>query len=166
MAAKKTTKRAKRVPEFHAHVLRVSLLGPDPEIWRRVLVRSELDFGTLHDVLQAAMGWQNSHLHQFRVREQRISDPEFELDGFVPEDVVWNERVVTLEESLPKAGEVFEYEYDFGDDWRHRITVEEIRTVAVHLPIVWCFDGAGACPPRRLRWSARTRPCEERDSRS
>ena len=47
--------------------LRITLLDHRPEIWRRVLVPASLRLDQLHLVFQEAMGWTNSHLHQFRI---------------------------------------------------------------------------------------------------
>ncbi len=45
--------------------LRISLVGHEPEIWRRLLVLDSLKLHELHAVLQGAMGWSDSHLHGF-----------------------------------------------------------------------------------------------------
>ena len=45
--------------------LRVSLVGSKPEIWRTVDVDDALTLAQVHDVLQAALGWQDSHLHRY-----------------------------------------------------------------------------------------------------
>lgn len=57
--------------------IKVTLLGTDPPIWRRVLVPSDLTLEQLHDVLQLAIGWEDCHMHEFRIGQQRFgkSDP-------------------------------------------------------------------------------------------
>jgi len=47
-------------------VLRVELLDIEPLIWRRVRVTRSVTFKQLHEILQIVMGWQDSHLHEFR----------------------------------------------------------------------------------------------------
>ena len=47
--------------------IKISLLGARPPIWRRLLVPAAMTLAQLHDVLQAAMGWENCHLHEFRI---------------------------------------------------------------------------------------------------
>ncbi|MEI8190589.1 MAG: plasmid pRiA4b ORF-3 family protein, partial [candidate division NC10 bacterium] len=49
-------------PIYH---LKVSLKGVAPLIWRRLQVPGNANLGWLHAVIQVAMGWTNSHLHQF-----------------------------------------------------------------------------------------------------
>jgi hypothetical protein len=40
----------------------------------------------------------------------------------------------------------FTYVYDFGDDWRHLITVEEILPIGATPPKTECFAAENACP--------------------
>src|SRR6266511_2473044 len=47
--------------------LKVVLLGISPMIWRRLLVRGDSTIADLHHILQIAMGWTDTHLHQFRI---------------------------------------------------------------------------------------------------
>ena len=50
--------------------LKISLQWIDPPIWRRVLVPADITLAKLHSVIQTAMGWEDVHLHQFRVEEE------------------------------------------------------------------------------------------------
>ncbi len=67
--------------------IKVSLDGVKPPIWRRLLISSTTDLGELHEIIQIAMGWTDSHLHQFVVGDDRygVPDPEFDY-GMMPED--------------------------------------------------------------------------------
>lgn len=56
--------------------LKVQLAGIRPPVWRRVLVPGEIDLGELHDVIQTAFGWTNSHLHQFEIGAARYGTPD------------------------------------------------------------------------------------------
>ena len=49
------------------HVLRVTLLDVSPLVWRLLRVPSAVRLSVLHAVLQVAMGWEDRHLHQWRV---------------------------------------------------------------------------------------------------
>ena len=65
--------------------LKVVLRGSATPIWRRLHVPADAKLDWLHAVLQVAMGWTNSHLHQFKVGEDYYSDTrhhsaEFEDD--------------------------------------------------------------------------------------
>src|ERR1700737_2088923 len=63
--------------------LKVTLLGTSPPIWRRLLVPADVTLAQLHDVLQAAMGWEDGHMHEFSIGQRRFGrpDPEDRLMG-------------------------------------------------------------------------------------
>jgi hypothetical protein len=132
----------------NTYQLRVTLDQATPAIWRRLHVPSDANFGWLHAVLQVAMGWTNSHLHQFRQGNQAVSDPAFELEAFCGDPAVLDEREVTVSELISKPGRVLRYEYDFGDSWSHVIKLEKILDAVPALARkALCVGGAGACPP-------------------
>ena len=83
--------------------IKVTLLGSRPPIWRRLLVPAELTLGQLHEVLQVAMGWENCHLHEFRIGRQRfgVPDPDARLTG-APACI--QERKVHLSDVLHEPG--------------------------------------------------------------
>jgi len=78
------TKKSTAPPEIYQ--LKVTLLGTMPPIWRRLLVPASLTLAQLHDVLQAAMGWQDCHMHEFSVGRRHFGkpDPEDRLIGNAP----------------------------------------------------------------------------------
>ncbi len=123
--------------------LRVALIGIEPPIWRRVLVSGNCSLRTVHRVLQAAMGWTNSHLHIFTSVDHRaaVSDPRFELDG------ARDESRVKLRTFAPAIGDRFHYEYDLGDGWEHEVLVEDILAPQDARQAPCCLAGARACPP-------------------
>ena len=96
--------------------IKVSLNDVKPPIWRRLLISSTTNLAKLHNIIQVAMGWTDTHLHQFIVGNERygIPDPDFE-DGTKSEDKI---RIGTL---LKKEKQWIIYGYDFGDDWEHKI---------------------------------------------
>jgi len=106
-------------------------------------VPSWITLAKLHHVLQAAMGWTNSHLHQFDIAGTQYGIPDEDYPEIMPGD----ERRVTLAACLGTSITAFGYEYDFGDSWEHAIQVERILPLddTLHYPI--CIAGANACPP-------------------
>src|SRR5947209_7775893 len=99
-------KRTNRTPKSNKiYQLKLILLGVKPSIWRRVAVRADATLGELHEVIQRAMGWTNSHLHQFIVGEDYYGPPNLE-DMERLED----ERKMTLE-GVATEGTRFVYEY-------------------------------------------------------
>jgi hypothetical protein len=143
--AKGRSKAALPVPLYH---LEVVLNHVKPQVRRRLQVPGNANLGWLHAVIQVALGWTNSHLHQFRDGERVISDPAFELDEFEGSPPVLDERKVTLMQVAPRRLDELLYEYDFGDSWEHTVTVAKVLDPdAAAAKIALCLDGARACPP-------------------
>ncbi len=128
--------------------IRVVLSATHPPIWRQLLVPGSANLGWLHAVLQVAVGWTNSHLHQFIRGENAYSDPAFDLNEDGGSRPVLDETKATLSEVLPKVGDSLVYEYDFGDSWRHVVALEEILAASSQKSLMpKCVAGARACPP-------------------
>ncbi|MFI9366671.1 plasmid pRiA4b ORF-3 family protein [Kitasatospora sp. NPDC053057] len=127
-------------PGDPVYQLRIQLADVgQPSVWRLVRVPAGIRLDGLHQVIQAAMGWQNCHLHAFSAKGVQYGRRSDELD-FVDE-------TTAVLDTLVKEGGHLDYDYDFGDSWEHRITVERRMTAEAghHYPA--CVDGAGACPP-------------------
>jgi hypothetical protein len=121
--------------------VKISLLGSSkPPVWRRLLIPADIRLDRLHGVIQAAMGWEDYHMHAF-------SDGSCEYGLADPELGHRDERRATLGRLLKREGEQIRYTYDFGDDWEHEIVVEKVLPAepGVRYPI--CVAGKGACPP-------------------
>ena len=123
--------------------LRIELRYTDPMIWRRVLVPDTITLVQLHAVIQESMGWWNSHLHEFDIVGLRygMTDPEWDVD---PELI--NEARKKLLKVIGH-GKQFDYLYDFGDSWLHRITLEKILPMIQPQRYAVCVGGENACPP-------------------
>lgn len=127
-------------PSFRdAFQLRVELANIEPVIWRRIHVPAGVSLAALHDVLQIAFVWTNSHLHDFEVGEIRFGMANGEDEIFLVD-----ERAAPLG-AVARVGETFLYRYDFGDDWEHVIAVE--RLLEGGADSIQCTDGERACPP-------------------
>jgi hypothetical protein len=138
---------------YAVFTLKVTLLGSEPPIWRRLRLPSNVTMADLHWVLQTAFDWTNSHMHQFMLRfgtekvvyyglpdKELFSDSGF---GHATKD----EKKVRLGSLLEKTGDVCHYEYDFGDSWLHEIALEEIAEESVRPVVAVCLAGEQAAPP-------------------
>lgn len=124
--------------------LKIVLAGTRPPVWRRLQVPGAASLGWLHAAIQVAMGWTNSHLHQFRIGEKVYS----QTGDFQDAPQMLDENRFTLQQLAPRAKATIEYEYDFGDSWWHTITVEKILSPAAKAATTAvCLKGARACPP-------------------
>lgn len=137
MAARKRT--APKVYELH-----VELEDIEPPIWRRLLVPAKITLPKLHDLLQLAMGWTDSHLHSFTIGHNTFGSAD--VDDFGELNML-DERRRTLEATLGDRIREFSYEYDFGDSWRCRVTVEPLPHRSAELSYPLCIGGARAAPP-------------------
>ena len=127
--------------------LRIELVGTTPLVWRRITLDGRSSFANLHHVIQAAMGWHDAHLHQFRLNNRYIGVPDPESDA--PEWHTEDERKVFLNRVLTDDA-VFTYLYDFGDGWEHRLLVEEYDDsddLRFGDGDAWVDAGERACPP-------------------
>ncbi|TQN42100.1 uncharacterized protein DUF1841 [Blastococcus colisei] len=127
-----------------AYQLKIRLLGTKPPVWRRVLVPDDLTLAGLHDVIQVAMGWTDTHLHDFRVGDARYGDPGQLSGGWL--DDSRDEAAVRVDQVLPRVGDRLRYTYDFGDDWEHEVLVESVEP-AVGPVALRCLAGRRAGPP-------------------
>jgi hypothetical protein len=122
--------------------LLITLDGIRPAIRRRVLVPAELTLAELHAVIQAAMGWQDYHLWRFDVGGVEYGRPMEDGADFPLADA----RGVRLD-AAAGPGDVFGYEYDFGDSWEHRVRVERVLARAPGRAYPVCVLAERACPP-------------------
>jgi hypothetical protein len=122
--------------------IKVLLNRIKPPIWRRLLVASETDLAELHGIIQIAMGWTDSHLHQFVAGRERYRepDPDFGADALA-------EAGVRVDSLLKREKQWITYEYDFGDGWEHKITLERILPDEGNETVPKCIDGRRGRPP-------------------
>jgi Plasmid pRiA4b ORF-3-like protein len=122
--------------------VRITLADVDgPPVWRGVAIPAGYTLDRVHGVIQAVMGWQNSHLHMFRIAGREYGP------------VYLDDELGTLDEKefrigdLVTAGDLAGYEYDFGDGWDHELAVEASITADAAAVYPECSGGEGACPP-------------------
>ena len=87
---------------------------------RVVVVHRDLTLASLHGVIQSLFGWEGCHLWMFSDKSGRIWEPKCDASFFSDEQL--DPAGACVADILPNVGDHVEYEYDFGDSWRHRIT--------------------------------------------
>jgi hypothetical protein len=128
-----------------ALVLKITLCGLRPPVWRRVRISGDSSLLMLHRVIQAAMGWQDCHLHEFEIGDRRYGEPD---DDPWPGDAqIYNEKNMKLGALVERGVRRFRYVYDFGDGWEHEIVVEKVEPLDPELPYPALITGKRACPP-------------------
>ncbi|KKT72192.1 MAG: Plasmid pRiA4b ORF-3 family protein [Microgenomates group bacterium GW2011_GWA2_44_7] len=147
------------IPQKHpftkVYQLKVTLLETKPPVWRRILVPESYTFYDLHVAIQDAMGWTDSHLHCFEKRNSKIRYGDYEVridcpyavDEYEQEgNVVYGTEIPLTDYFKKPNGKLF-YTYDFGDNWRHEVVLEEILHKDTRRKYPMCIDGQLACPP-------------------
>ncbi len=123
--------------------LRIKLDDVEPAVMRRLEVPLTIRLDRLHLVLQAAMGWTNSHLYEIRARDVGwgMPDPYF---GDGPLDA----SKVRLADVLEDVGvKSFKYLYDFGDGWEHTVSIERVTDAMPGVASPRLIEAVGRCPP-------------------
>ena len=127
-----------------AHVLRVSLRYVEPEVWRRIVVKSDMPLPKFATALEQAMGWDSSHLHLFDVGGVLFGPPDEDDDHLI------SEKAAKVTHLLPEVESSLRWDYDFGDGWEHDVVVEAIEPLNPKTKYPVVLDGARACPPEEV----------------
>lgn len=153
-----------------AYLIKVTLEEITPLILRKIIVPADITFKTLHDIIQVSMGWKDSYLYDFNVKEEKLRITcdedtiyEYQLyskmkltekndpNGYVRKMIEIepkHSRDIKIDQYLTKWNSI-EYIYDFGDYWRHNIALEEIiEDYNYHYPK--CIEAQGTCPPEDI----------------
>lgn len=134
-------------PTDRIYQLKITLKDITPPIWRRVQL-PDCTLGDLHEVIQVAMGWDDSHLHQFVVRGTYYGETVDDNLGLGVDMDVGEEGDVLLSQIIKGNRKMkFRYEYDFGDGWQHDIEVERVIEREPKVDYPRCIEGRRACPP-------------------
>jgi hypothetical protein len=140
-------------PKPQPIALRIELLNIAPLVWRRVVVSNQWTLASLHHYVQWVMGWWDSHAHEFHIGDRVVAPDwwikEAELDADTQS--YRDERRVSVAAVAAElgVGGKFEYHYDMGDGWCHRIVVETPSPswTKYEMPLPACVAGENACPP-------------------
>jgi hypothetical protein len=125
-------------------VIHVQLDDVAPPIWRRLAAPTTTTLKGLHDLLQAAMGWQDYHLWEFEVGSSRYGDPDPEYETNPPTQRAAGVKLSAL---IARGDLTFTYIYDFGDNWRHTVKIEGVEPSRPHMPYPCFVEGVHRCPP-------------------
>lgn len=125
-----------------------------PLVWRRIQVPATYSFWDLHVAIQDAMGWEDRHLHEFR-----LPDPEThetltigipDADGEASDRPVlpgWTVAIAPVLDRQDVHAPSMLYAYDFGDAWTHTVIDEGVRPADARGTYPRCTEGQGHCPP-------------------
>lgn len=122
----------------------IALDDIEPVIWRRFDAPVTMNLHALHQVIQAVMGWEDRHLYEHRIGEKIYGEP--------PPGPSWGRHVaqagnLRLSALIDRGITSLTYVYDFGDDWRHTLTIEEVRPAEPGVDYPRLVEGECAAPP-------------------
>jgi len=133
----------------NVYQFKIVLKYTEPPVWRRIQVPENYTFWELHVAIQDAMGWDDEHLHEFRIKSPH--DSKAKVIG-IPDEGFSDVKILSglkqnIADWFSMKNKRADYTYDFGDDWEHDIILEEIlpRDRSIRYPV--CIDGKQACPP-------------------
>jgi hypothetical protein len=121
--------------------LRVEIEEVAPAVIRLVEVPLDIRLDQLNVVLQVAIGWQNCHPYEFR-----HGDTVYGLVSSQNEVNPLPAEKATLTD-LAKLGDTFDYDYVFGDDWQHTLTIEGVAPPEPGVSYPRLVAAEGRCPP-------------------
>jgi len=122
--------------------VQVALRNLKPKIWRRLIVNPETSLEDFSKIIQTAMGWNNTHLHQFIKNKKYYTFPSEDMD----DDFYIDYTPFKIKDLLKKEKDTMIYEYDFGDSWQHDIILEKQISLKHNLSHPKCTKAVLACP--------------------
>ena len=148
--AKATARTDTKTTTTTVHQFKITLDHIKPPIWRRIQLPSNATFWDLHCALNDAMGWEDAHMHEFRIGGKRNN---VQIGVPMEDNMPWGDDPglagwdVPITAHLAEPGTSCVYLYDFGDDWNHKVLLEAILPAEAKAKYPRCLAGARACPP-------------------
>ena len=125
--------------------IRITLEDMKPAIWRRVELPVTNSLKTLHLAIQACMLFENYHLFQFDIGDAAYGIRFDDDDAFMVR--TRDAAHMRINKLVERGITSFTYTYDFGDNWRHRIEIEEISSTIPGTNYPRFVDGERRAPP-------------------
>lgn len=149
--------------ELYQLMIQMELCNHD--IWRRIIIPSSATFYKLHKTIQSVFDWLDYHLHEFYLIEHPeeftsdrplytysrklviVDGTDLEVQNFLdPEKYEIRKDTDTLLREVFNENKMCIYNYDFGDDWNHVITLEKVISDGKDSKIA-LVDRQGKRPP-------------------
>jgi hypothetical protein len=125
--------------------IRITLEDTNPLVWRELDVPLSTTLAAMHDIIQVVMGWWDYHLYEFEIGDRNYGVPS--SDDVLYDRKVYKASALRLATVLERGIRDFLYIYDFGDNWRHRISIAEVRQGDADIEYPRFVSGARRAPP-------------------
>ncbi|MFJ5770779.1 SEC-C metal-binding domain-containing protein [Psychrobacillus sp. NPDC093180] len=136
-----------------AYILKLTFEYLEPSVWRRVILPAGATFNRLHETIQYVTNFKSTispyHFFGIGIDDIFITNngailEEYKGKKFAGQTVKQPTRI-KIDSYLEKHGQ-FVYSYDFGDDWRIRVELEDtVEDYYFGYPTL--LDGEGTAPP-------------------
>lgn len=142
----------RKKPYNSVRQFKITLIGTEPPVWRRIQVPDYFTFYDLHVAIQDAMGWLDYHLHAFEIRFGRQMHQAVRIECPFAADEIEEEHPLfsteaPLSDFLKKPEDRVLYIYDFGDGWEHDVVFEGALAKEPGNKYPLCLGGEMAGPP-------------------
>jgi hypothetical protein len=117
-----------------------------PDVSRRLAVRGDQTLADLHEELRRTFEWWDDHLYSFWLDGEFWGDKESEYTSPVEPENGVKTADVDLERLGLEPGQEIAYVFDFGDEWRVRLRLDEVRPAAEETAVV--LEVRGKAPPQ------------------
>lgn len=131
------------------YLVKIQLKNAKPPIWRRLVVPRTITLEQFDEIVQDTMEWAGYHLSAFEIYDNGYK----QYKKYDEDDDFWDEDCFDYSEYrlcdvLHLGKKSIDYTYDFGDNWEHKITLEDDNYQPKQpLPQpLWCIKGKNACP--------------------
>lgn len=124
--------------------IRITLDDIKPAIWRQVELPISNSLKTLHLAIQAVMLFENYHLFRFDIGDASYG---IRFDDDYMDPPTRDAGNLRLAKLIERGVTAFTYTYDFGDDWRHSIVIEEVLPADPATDYPRFVDGERRAPP-------------------
>jgi len=122
--------------------LRLTVVGAQPRVWRRLLVRDTMWLSRLHDAIQIAFDWFDYQTHAFLLDDLKFGNPVKRDDLNIEDD-----RDVTLGDLNLANRDKMTYQYHIGETWQVEVRVEKATAAGKGVQYPLCVAGERAGPP-------------------
>ena len=133
-------------------IFEVQLLEAKIPVWRIIEIKHTATLRDLACTILSAMGWEGSHLYQFKIGDNLYCSfpEELSMIDYWPEENLRVAKDHKIREFNWALGDQFEFEYDFGDSWRHSITLKGFGGKDPIWGLPFCSAGCMKCPPEDI----------------
>jgi hypothetical protein len=117
------------------HIFRVEL---QPDLYREIEVLSGMPLDCLAAAIVEVFGFDFDHLYGFYSKltgNVYASIPRYEVPGTLDDPDALSVEEVPIEEAFRRVGKALLFIFDFGDNWRFRVTFGTAERLGVRQPL-------------------------------